>query len=90
MASTVQYGAEKNPDSRLRKLLGWAGNHSMELYTVHPFYLSIISAASAPLFSLNGMGLCTVNLILMLALTLLTARVLSANRLSRLLLFGKR
>lgn len=90
LISVVQPRGESKPASRQRQALTWAGSHSMELYTVHSFFMTTIVAAAAPIRSLNGFLLCFTNFALMLLFTLITIRVLSANRISRMLLFGKR
>ncbi|HAN21280.1 MAG: hypothetical protein A2Y15_02265 [Clostridiales bacterium GWF2_36_10] len=87
--SVSRFLASQN--ERVGKALLLAGQYSLELYVVHELLISIMDVIPKPEFlSVDGFILCTVNFILMLLFLIIIIYCISANKWSRLILFGKK
>lgn len=70
--------------------LNWVGTHSLELYLVHNLLLCTAKPMEKPLASsLEGIGLCALNYLITVVLSVLFVWMLHQNRLLRKVLFWK-
>lgn len=77
-------------ENKVGKALSYVGIHSLEIYLIHYLFLNVIKPENLPIFySLNGVGLVLVNLIITLAVTLIITYLLNINKYLRLFAFGK-
>lgn len=75
----------------LKKLLVLVGQHSLELYVIHYFCHPIVHTVfKSQLLSVDGMTIFLMNFVLMVFFAVIISYVLSANKWSRLILFGKK
>lgn len=80
-----------NKQYLLLKGLSYAGYYSLELYLVHYFFIRIIKVHELPiLLSIDGLIICLVNIIITLILSTLIIYIISINRWSNFILFGKK
>lgn len=80
-----------NLNGKVHKSLVLAGKYSLELYLVHETMISIIKVVTKPeLWSIAGITLCLINFALMLFLSIIIIIILSSNKWSRLMIFGKK
>jgi len=80
-----------NENGKVAKTFALAGKHSLEIYILHYLFLSRIGGEVLPAFtSVEGIIRCVVNLSVAIVLTVLFIYVLSANKYSKFLCFGKK
>lgn len=76
--------------TRAYRFISWIGVHSLEIFLLHYYYLNLILLTAKPdLMSLKGIAVVTVNYLMTVLLSVLTAKLLSGNRYLNLVLFGK-
>ena len=80
-----------NISTKVKRLLMFSGQWSLELYVVHALLISIIDVVPKPEFlSVNGFILCLINFALMLLFSIIIISVISSNKWSRYYVFGKK
>ena len=72
-------------------ILHWCGVHSLEIYLTHYLLLSLLKMEEKPLMgSIQGTALMIANYMITVTLTVLAVNLLNTNKVSRLILYGKK
>lgn len=77
--------------AKLRKVLVYVGEHSLEVYVIHYLCLSLLKPQSGVAFaSFNGFMVVAVNFALTVLISLMVQKLLNRNQWASRLLFGKK
>ena len=67
----------------------WCGEHSLEIYLTHYLLLNLLKMMEMPITgSIQGAALIAINFLITVGMTTFTVKILSTNRILRLILFA--
>lgn len=88
---TVKNNIINNIGTKLADCIIYCGRHFLELYVVHIIFTSVIKLNYMPcLNSIEGLFIYLINLSLMIISSILIITMISSNKWSKLLAFGKK
>lgn len=85
----VVFKATFNPSNRIVKALSWCGVKTLEIYVIHYIVMGFLVNSGASVLTVFGFAEFLLDLIIVMAVTVLFILIVDSNQYSRKLLFGK-